>query len=120
MKELKDDIKSIYTRSTWLLGILIVVILALASFLFLPPEIQIQKYTAAKIGITYLFAYYLAIVSVYMRIMIIPNFKKPDYKLNEKELKEKLDRLSRNLNALATLFVLPLPIVAISAFWLFY
>ena len=118
MQKIDDNIKSIYTRATWLLGILVVVVLALASFLLENINEPLELYSPAwviRAVAVFLFIYYLTIIAIYTRTLIVPNFKKPTYKTNETELQEILDGLTSDLKALASLFVLPLPFVSLLA-----
>ncbi len=127
MQEMKDEIKTIGTRATWLLGILVITIFALANFLFQDLNEYLIMFSPAwwaKLVIAFFFIYYLTITAVYMRPLIVSNFKKPTYETNEEELKKILNGLNSNLKALSSLFIIPLPFIYIFGlyltFWLLY
>ncbi len=116
MQETKDDIKAITTRSTWLLGILVVIILAFASFLIQSPSEEISQFSLAWWGKAMagtFFIYYLMITSIYMRPLIVPRFRDPAYKPSKTELQEELNKLAKHFTALTTLFIVPLPFIFI-------
>ncbi len=123
IEEVRDDIKTVGTRSTWLLGLLIVIILALASFIFrsygaLPLEIKTNEIflllREASQGLCYI---YLALLFIYIRPLIVPIFEKPNYELKDiEELREKLqwnvlrlEKLTRQFKTLASLFMASVP-----------
>ncbi len=137
LEEIKDDIKTIGTRSTWLLGLLVVIVLAISGFIFADLELSIDAIktnpvvTLIKaIGAAILF-FYLAVIAFYTKLLMKINFGMSIYepekiieeetpeeikkykiqkiKFNNKRLKE----LSDGFNALVSLFVR-------SLFWLLY
>ena len=115
MQEIRDDIQIIVTRSTWLLGILVVIILAFASFLIQSPSEEIRQFSLVWWGKAIagtFFIYYLIIASIYMR-PLLPSFKAPARKPNKTELQEELNRLTKDFTALASLFIIPLPFIFI-------
>ena len=127
MQEIKDEIKVIGTRATWLLGILVITIFALANFLFQNSNEYLIIFSSAwwaKLVIAFFFIYYLTITAVYMRPLIVSNFKKPTYETDEEELKKILNGLNSNLKALSSLFIIPLPFIysfgLYLTFWLLY
>ncbi len=78
MEEIKDDMKTIGTRATWLLGILVLAILGLASFLSKDYGLEIEAVrTIAKI----LCGFYLVISLAYMPLLIVPKFGKRIYEI---------------------------------------
>ncbi len=95
--DVRDDIKTIGTRSTWLLGLLVVVILALASFILrsygtLPPEIKTNStFLLLRDVAESLCVIYLALFLAYIRPLIVPDFEEPIYgSRNIEELRENM------------------------------
>ncbi len=108
-EEIKDEIKIIGNRATWLLGILIGTLLALGGFL--SQDFGAEKDTLTqllKIIVGGLFYIYLGATVIYMGPLMKINFKKFDSNTSEAELQEILKQLTNDFNALVSLFILPL------------
>ena len=108
-EEIKDEIKIIGNRATWLLGILIGTLLALGGFL--SQDFGAEKDTLTqllKIIVGGLFYIYLGATVIYMGSLMKINFKKFDSNTSEAELQEILKQLTNDFNALVSLFILPL------------
>lgn len=128
LEEIKDDMKTISTRATWLLGVLVIAILGLANFLSKDIGLQEGSFTwtiaqTAKI----LCVFYLAILLVYIPLLITPNFGKPIHETyGNKETQENinqnlkiLERLNKHFKTLIYLFILLVPAHLIAA-WIWY
>ena len=123
IEELRDDIKTVGTRSTWLLGILVVITLTLASFIFrsygtLPLEIKTNTtFLLLRDMAEALCIIYFGLVLFYIRLLIVPIFEEPIYKpRNIEELKEKikwnaarLKKLVKQFRTLVFLFMSSVP-----------
>ncbi len=88
MQQIDDDIKIIGTRSTWLLGLLTIIVLAFANLLFrnlnFLPEQDIGIIALLiKIVIVTIPFFCLTIIAIYTRRLIAPNFGIPAH--NEPE-----------------------------------
>ena len=108
-EEIKDEIKIIGNRATWLLGILIGTLLALGGFL--SQDFGAEKDVLAqllKIIVGGLFYIYLGATVIYMGPLMKINFRKFDSKTTEVELQEILKKLTDDFNALVSLFIIPL------------
>ncbi len=81
-EEVKENIKTIGTRSAWLLGLLIVIIIALASFLFrsynlpFPEQNTNELFILIRTAATILLLFYIASTLFYMWRLIVPKFGK--------------------------------------------
>ncbi len=81
-EEIKENIKTMGTRSAWLLGLLIVIIIALASFLFRSYNLPFSTQNANELFIlirtaaTILLLFYIAITLFYMWWLIVSKFGK--------------------------------------------
>ncbi len=128
LEEIKDDIKTIGTRSTWMLGVLVIVILGTANLLTEDLGLQIGSLTwtivqSAKV----LCVLYLVILLAYIPLLIMPNFGKPIYEdIEENELKQNiklndeiLERLKKRFKSLIYLLVSLVPVHLIGA-WIWY
>ncbi len=123
IEELRDDIKTVGTRSTWLLGILVVITLTLASFIFrsygtLPLEIKTNAtFLLLRDMAEALCIIYFGLVLFYIRLLIVPIFEEPIYEpRNIEELKEKikwnaarLKKLVKQFRTLVFLFMSSVP-----------
>ena len=102
-----DDIKTIGNRATWLLGFMIVILLALAGVIFAsfgmpPPEsVRTDFFLLARNFAAALFTFYLVITPVYMWRLIVPNLETPSAIT--------LRRLARRLKTLILLFIIAVP-----------
>ncbi len=122
LQEIKDDIKTIGTRASWMLGVLVLISLGLASFIFGDSVINSAQDKsslawAIKIMARTLFISYLLIIAYYTWRLIVPNFGLPIYESRDDEdLQEVIKsnaklsvKLANNLRALILLFILAVP-----------
>ena len=107
-QELRDDIETIGTRATWLLGILVLLIIALASFVFQYLDVELEKgsfiwvvwSTSATVCV-----YYLALLFYYVYLLVAPNFDGvPKQSTECEEVEEKIRQDAIRLNKLAKQF----------------
>ncbi len=129
LEEIKDDMKTIGTRATWLLGVVVVAILGLANFLSKDVGVDIHSDGLAWIiraTAKILFLTYLVILLVYIRRLIAPKFGKPIFETNEKfELQENIkqnlkifESLNKRLNMLISLIIFSVPAsFAVAVVW---
>ncbi len=125
LEEIKDDIKTIGTRSTWLLGVLVLVLLGLANLLSKDTgvEIELIRDIAAALCLIY-----LTLLLFYIPLLIMLNFGEPTYGTrDDKKLQESIEensklfnRLNRRFNSLIYLTIIPafISLLAIG-FWYF-
>lgn len=118
-QEIRDDIKSINTRSAWLLGLSVVILLGLGGFLFgnagtTKEEISLFDHSIRFIA-KVLFYIYLSAVAIYMRPLMKINLKSPDNKKTEEELQKTLYELISRFNTLVFMFISPLLVCFILA-----
>ncbi len=116
LEEIKDDIKTISTRATWMLGVLVLIILGLASFVSKDFGFEIQTnslFWMIWVAAAILCIAYFMVLLIYIPLLIWPNFGIPIHKISgDKELQKSielnddiLDKLIKNLKALISLFV---------------
>ena len=124
--EIKDDIKTIGIRSTWLLGVLVLVTLGLANFSF--TDSGIEGLGVIKRITTTLCLAYSILLLFYIPLLIMINFGKPIYGTrDDKTLKESIgentilfNKLNRRFNSLIYLTIIPAIISLVATgFWYF-
>ena len=119
MQEIRDEIKIIGTRSTWLLGLLVVIVLALAGFALKDfGTEQVAFILAMKTTATILLLIYSGAIVTYTPKLIAPNFGKPMHGTTEPS-DVILDKLNGHFNSLISAFTLPLfcaPYVFLASF----
>ncbi len=131
-QELRDDIENISRHATWMLGILTLLIIALASFIFKDLEIELEAgnkltwvmwYTAVMTCIIYFF-----LLLYYIYRLISPNFDESDEELLEyadiwKKIKweaARLRTLTKQFRTLLYLFIASAPTAFFYALTLWY
>ena len=110
LEEIQNKIEVIGARATWLLGTLVLVVLALASFLSGGVEPEIVRETAAGLCLVY-----VALLLVYIPLLILPNFGEPIYGTREDAVLQKnigvngklLKKLHNRFNVLVSLIIIP-------------
>ena len=121
MNKIDNDIKTVGTRASWLLGFVIVIVLALLSFLFS----NFDSGTEVVGSIDWLIWHtagilcpiYLVILLAHIWPLITPNFGKMDYELlsiseirkNIKTNAEIFERLNKRFRTLVILFIVSVP-----------
>ena len=117
LEEIKDDMKTIGTRATWLLGILVLAILGFANFLFsdssLAPEVGSLAFVI-RATVMFLCGFYLIILLVYIPLLIVPKFGKRIHKIvGTKDIQKSievntklLDKLHKQLRSLVSLVII--------------
>lgn len=114
MEEIKTDKNTISTRSTWLLGIIVLIVLALASFLANDAGSEVDGLAwVIRVNARTLCLAYSLIFLVYISLLIIPDFGNPIYEeYDEEELQEckkqnleNLEKLHRHFKTLVFLFI---------------
>ncbi len=125
VKEIKENIKTIATLATWLLGLLIGLLVILASFIFKSYGMPLPEYEGNTFFIisrfiaVILFSFYLTITPVYMWRLIVPNFEKTMGK-DLKSCAKVLAELTRHFKMFVFLFLASVPASFIFAFALWY
>ncbi len=107
-ENINKGIRDIATRSTWMLGVLVLIIIGLASFIFKDSnaELQIGSFywvMWVTAGVSCLF--YLALLLIYIQSLIVPNFK--DY--TDESNPDRLRDLINTFKSLIFLFVISVP-----------
>ncbi len=101
---INDGIKTIATRATWMLGVLTLIILGLASFVFqyIGTDLEIGS-TLWAIWITagILCFFYVILLLAYIKPLIVPKFKD----LIDESDAERLKKLVNHFNTLVFLFI---------------
>ncbi len=123
LQEIKDDIKTIGTRASWMLGVLVLISLGLASFIFGDSVINSAQDKSSlawviKIMARTLFLSYAIIIAYYTWRLIVPNFGLPIYKnRGDEDLQEVIKsnaelsaKLANNLKTLILLFIMAVPL----------
>ena len=116
LEEIKDDIKTIGIRSTWMLGILVIIVLGLTNFISKESIVQMDAGSLIRmiwISATILAATYTVLLLIYIPLLIMPNFGKPiheNYEMNhlQKSIKQNaeiLNRLNKYFRTLIYLFI---------------
>lgn len=128
LKEIKNDAKAIRESSTWLLGIIVIIILALANFIANNTGIEAGETSLviSLIARTTCFLY-LAILLFYIPLLIIPKFGNPihlPYEVDEmqnvvNENAQILERLNKHFQTLVNLFI-ALPLTALAVIGIAY
>ncbi len=121
-QEIRDDIETIGRHATWLLGILTVIIIALASFIFKNLDIELE--TANKLTwvmwhtAIFVCGIYSGLLLYYMYRLVAPNFdispaEDKEYEgIQEKIIQDamKLKTLSKRFKTFLYLFVASAPV----------
>ncbi len=117
LEEIKDDIKTIGTRATWLLGTLVLALLGFANFLsndaIFTAEVGSLAFVIWATTII-LCIYYLALLLIYIPLLIVPKFGKHIYKIvgtkdiqkSIEENTELLDKLQKHIKSLVFLIII--------------
>ncbi len=119
-EKIDEAIKAISTRATWMLGILVAIIIALASFIFVDFDRELKVgslYWAAWHTAITLNLFYLSILVVYLHLLIAPDYDDLiDESYGEKSLQEQnkqnaevLREISKNFKRLIFLIVISVP-----------
>ena len=107
-ENINKGIRNIATRATWMLGVLVLIILGLASFIFkdIDAELQVGSlYWIIWHTAIFTCIIHLALLLFYIRQLIVPNFD--DY-LNESNAK-RLTKLIKTFKSLIILFISSVP-----------
>ncbi len=114
-EEIEENIKIIGIRSTWMLGFLIVIILALANYLSnnLSLNLEIESLAwFARVTVLILCSLYLLMLLAYIWPLIVPNFKEHNAQV--------LEKLDKRFKSLIFLFIVAIPasmLIASAARW---
>ncbi len=119
-EEINDAIKIIGARATWMLGILVVIILGVASFIFsdIATEAPTDSfYRLAWVTAIILCAAHLALLLYYIQPLVVPNFNElfkgyQGDKYSQKSINksaDRLEKLAKNFKILIFLFVVSVP-----------
>ena len=129
LQEIKDNITIIGNRASWMLGVLVLISLGLASFIFgdSPINSAVDKNSLAwaiKVMARSLFGFYLLITAYYTWRLIVPNFGLPIHENRDDEDLQETIKLNAELstklaNSLTTLIVLFIAAVPFSFFLTF-
>ncbi len=120
LEEIKDDMKTIGIRATWMLGVLVLFILGLTNVLF--KVFDVQSEVGSFAGVLWVTAgslcgYYLLLLLVYIPLLILPNFGQPIFGTREvKVLKKNIEQnpkilqsLRKHFKTLIYLFIISIP-----------
>ncbi len=118
--EINDAIKTIGTRSTWMLGVLVVIILALASFIFSDIAAEAPAgsfYQMAWTTASTLCIIHLALLLYYIQPLVVPNFDElleelEGDKVSQETINQsanRLRKLGKNFKRFIFLFVVSVP-----------
>ena len=104
MDKIDENIKTIGTRSTWMLGFLIVIILAFANYLskYIGVEVEVGSLIwFINRTVTTLCFIYLLMLLAYIWPLIVPNIKEQNAKV--------LEKLDKRFKSLIFLFIAAVP-----------
>ena len=107
-ENINKGIRDIATRSTWMLGVLVIIIIGLASFIFKDSNAELQVGSFYWVmwvtaGVSCLF--YLALLLFHIQPLVVPNFEDYTDESNADRLKE----LINTFKTLIFLFVISVP-----------
>ncbi len=119
-QEINDAIKTIGTRATWMLGILVVIILGVASYIFSDIGVEAPAgsfYRLAWVTGIVLCLIHLALLLYYIQPLVVPNFNElfkghQGGMFSQESLDksaERLEKLVKNFKRLIFLFVVSVP-----------
>ncbi len=119
-QEIRDDIETIGRHATWMLGILVLLIIALASFIFKYLGVELE--TGSIIWVVWHVAIfvcgiYSSLLLYYIRQLIAPDFdespkESQEYEEVQGKVKQnaiRLSKLAKKFNTLLSLFVASAP-----------
>ncbi len=131
LEEIKDDMKTIGVRATWMLGVLVLFILGLTNVLFKVFDVQLEVGSFARVlwaTAGSLCGYYLLLLLVYIPLLILPNFGEPIFGTREDKVLQKnigqnskiLQSLYKHFKTLIYLFILSIPAFSSIAVLLYF